>query len=126
VLSLHTNCRLPSPPLADVNYIKIMTNAVKKYETVPKRKEMISGSMFHYIATLSKCASEESFVHAVFDWIALGSYTGFQKLEWCLDHHDTFATINDPNWGDRSKALPVITGDFGFAADSGCRIQDLA
>jgi hypothetical protein len=31
-----------------------MTNAVKKYETVPKHKEMISDSMFHYMAALSK------------------------------------------------------------------------
>ena len=74
--------------------------------------------MFHYIATLYKRASKDSFVHAVVNWIALGSYTGFQKLEWCLDRHNTFTTIDKPNWGNCPKALPVITGDFGFAADS--------
>ena len=68
---------LPSPSLANVNYIKIMTNAVKKYKTVPKHKEMISNSMFHYIATLYKRAFENSFIHAVVDWITLGCYTGF-------------------------------------------------
>ena len=49
-LSLHADRGLTSPSLADVNYIKTMTNAVKKYKTVPKRKEMIFDSMFHYIA----------------------------------------------------------------------------
>jgi hypothetical protein len=85
-LSLHTDRGLTNPNLADINYIKIMTNAVKKYETVPNRKEMISDSMFHYMATLYKRASDDSFVHAVVDWITLGCYTGFRKLEWCSDH----------------------------------------
>ena len=70
--ALHTDRGLPSPQGADINCVKIMTNSVKKYETVPKRKEMISDSMFHYIATLYKCASDDSFAHAVVDWITLG------------------------------------------------------
>jgi hypothetical protein len=58
-----------------------MTNAVKKYKTVPKRKEMISNSMFHYITALSKRAPNDSFIHAVVDWITLGCYTGFRELK---------------------------------------------
>jgi len=103
-----------------------MTNAVKKYKTVPKRKEMISNSMFHYITVLSKRASDNSFAHAVVDWITLQCYTGFQKSEWCLDHHDSFATIDDPNWGHRPTALPVITSDFKFNTESGRRVHDPA
>ena len=49
-LSLHASCGLPHPKLADFNYIKIMSNTVKKYEDVPKRQEMISNDMFHFIA----------------------------------------------------------------------------
>ena len=77
MIPLHADRGLTSPSLADVNYIKIMTNAVKKYEAVPKRKEMISDSMFYYIVALSKCASDDSFIHAVVNWITLGCYTGF-------------------------------------------------
>ena len=88
---------LPSPSLADVNYIKIMTNAVKKYVTVPKHKEMISDSIFHYIAILSKRASKDSFVHTIVNWITLSCYTGFRKSEWCSNYHVSFATIDDPN-----------------------------
>jgi hypothetical protein len=103
-----------------------MTNAVKKYETVPKRKEMISDSIFHYIADLASSASEDSLVHTISDWIILGSYTGFRKSEWCSDHHDSFTTINDPNWGDRQTALPVIVEDFTFSSSTGCQVYDLS
>ncbi len=48
-LALHTDRGLPNPKLADLDYIKIMTNAVKKYKSVPKHQEMISDGMFHFI-----------------------------------------------------------------------------
>ena len=48
-LSLHANCGLPNPRLADLDYIKIMSNAVKKYKDVPKCQDMISDGMFHFI-----------------------------------------------------------------------------
>ena len=54
-----------------------MANAVKKYKTVPNCKEMISNSMFPYITALSKCVFDDSYVHAINDWITLGGYTGF-------------------------------------------------
>ena len=77
-----------------------MTNVVKKYEVVPKWKEMISNSIFNHIATLYKCTSQDLFVHAVIDWVILGCCTIFKKLEWCTNHPATFDTINDLNWGD--------------------------
>jgi hypothetical protein len=102
-----------------------MTNAIKKYETVPKRKKIISDSMFHYIASLTSHTSEDSLVHAVMDWIALGCYTRFQKSEWCSDNHDLYVTIDDPNWGDRLNALPIITKDFSFASTSRRCVHDV-
>jgi hypothetical protein len=103
-----------------------MTNAVEKYETVPKCKETISDSMFHYIVALSQRASNNSFVQAVVNWITLGCYMGFQKSELCSDHHDSFATIDDPNWGNRPTALPAIASDFTFSATSGRQVHNPA
>jgi ABC-type transport system substrate-binding protein len=103
-----------------------MTDAVKKYESIPKRKEMITDSMFHYIAKLASRSAKDSLTRAMVDWIVLGCYTGFRKSEWCSDHHDSFDTVDDPNWGDRPTSLPVITNDFSFATESGRRIPDLA
>jgi hypothetical protein len=101
-----------------------MTNAIKKYESVPKRKEMISDSMFHYITNLASRASEDSLIRAVTDWIALGWYAGFRKSEWCSDNHDLYATIDDPNWGDQPNALLIIAEDFSFASVTGHRAHD--
>ena len=102
-----------------------MTNAVKKYVTVTRHKEMISNSMFHYIA-LSKRASDNSFILTVVDLITLGCYLGFQKLEWCSDHHGSFATIDDPNLGPRPTALSTIASDFTFNTESRHRVHDPA
>jgi hypothetical protein len=102
-----------------------MTNAVKKYKTVPKRKEMISNSMFHYIANLASRTSKDSLVHTITDWIALGCYTGFRKSEWCSNNHDLYSTINDPNWGDRPITLPIIAEDFSFTSATGRRAHDI-
>jgi hypothetical protein len=43
-----------------------------------------------------------------------------------LDHHNSFATIDDPNWGHHPTALPVIASDFKFATRSGRRVHKLA
>jgi hypothetical protein len=102
-----------------------MTNALKKYETVPKRKEMISNSMFHYIANLASRTAEDLLVRAVTDWIVLGCYTGFRKSEWCSNNQDTYTTIDDPNWGDHPNALSTIVEDFSFATATGSRIHDV-
>lgn len=77
--SLHKDCGLLHPKLVAIDYIKIMTKAVKKYETVPKKQEMISDSMFHYRAHLACHASLEYFIRAISNWIILKCYTGFQK-----------------------------------------------
>ena len=59
-----------------------MTDTVKKYESVPKCKEIINDSMFHYITKLASRSAKDSLICATVDWIVLGCYTGFQKLEW--------------------------------------------
>ncbi len=38
-LALHTDRGRPNPKLVDLDYIKIMTNAVKKYQDIPKCQE---------------------------------------------------------------------------------------
>ena len=79
---------------------------------------MISNSLFHYIAKLTARTSKDSIICAIVNWIALGCYTGFQKLEWCSNHHDSFTTIGDPNWGHCLTALPIIAHNFSFATES--------
>ena len=110
-LSLHRDLGLPSPSLADVNYIKIMTTALKKYKLIPKHKEMIINSMLHHIEMLYKHTPKDAFIHSVMYWIILGCYTDFSKSEWCSDHHETFDTAGDLTWGDHPMSLPVIADE---------------
>ena len=91
-----------------------MTNAVRKYESIPKRKDMVPDSIFHYLAHLYRHASLDSFIHAIIDWIILGCYINFQKSELRSDHPCTFAMIYDPNWGNQPKALPVFADNFSL------------
>ena len=125
-MSLHIDRGFPNPHQVDINYIKVMTNTVKKFETVPKHKEIISDTMFHHIANLASRASKDSLVRAITDWITLRCHTGFQKSEWCSDDHDEFTTISDPNWSDRPNALAIITEDFSFSSATRRHIHDIA
>ncbi len=67
-IALHIDCGMPNPRLAVIDYIKIMSSAVKKYEDVPKCQEMISDGMFHFIARHAKHSSQDSFVCAITNW----------------------------------------------------------
>jgi hypothetical protein len=60
-----------------------------------------------------------SFIHATIDWIILGYYTGFQESEWCSGYPCTFVTIDNPNWDNQPKALPLIADDFSYALVTG-------
>ena len=45
----HTDLGLPSPRLADTDYISVILDAVKKYQSVPDRREMIHDSMYRHL-----------------------------------------------------------------------------
>ena len=122
---LHVHRHLPSPKTADLNYIKIMTDAVKKWEAVPKRQEMISDSMFHYMVKLYGQAHPDSLVASLCEWCFLGRYTGFRKSEWCSDHPHEYAKILDPEWGNKPNAIPLIAEDLTFLGPEGQYLGDI-
>jgi hypothetical protein len=51
-ISFHTQCGLLHLHSADIDFIKIITDAVNKHKTVPKHCDMIHDMMFHHMATL--------------------------------------------------------------------------
>jgi hypothetical protein len=125
-ISCHTDRNLPSPRTAKLDYIKIVTDAVRKYELVPNRREMIHDVMFHHMTKLyNKHAkhSPDSLIVALCEWIFLGRYTGFRSSEWCHESPTTYARINDPEWGERPDAIALIPQDITFFDKSGSRIN---
>ena len=119
---LHERRKLASPRAAPIDYVDIILKAVKKYEIVPNRREMIHDNMYHELTRLYKQAcksSPDSQVAALCDWLFLGRHTGFRKSEWCHDSSTTWATITDPEWGDRPNSVALILQDITFQTADG-------
>jgi hypothetical protein len=121
-IACHTSRKLPSPTMADMDYIKTITEAVRKYEKVPNRREMIHDAMFHFIIQQYKkfrTHSPDALVTALCEWLVLGRYVGFRSAEWCHESPTTYKRIVDEEWGDRPDSLALILGDFSFATCDG-------
>jgi hypothetical protein len=84
-LQLHHDRNLPNPQGTPVNYISLMTEAVRKWELVPNRHEVIHDAMFHHLLKTSSSHHMDSLHTVATDWSLLGGYTGFRKSEWCQD-----------------------------------------
>ena len=69
----HTDRQLPSPRTGvPIDYISLMTDAVRKYEHVPDRREMIHDPMMLKIIQRLQSATPDSHAAALCDWIFLG------------------------------------------------------
>ena len=124
-LECHTQRKLISPKEAEIDYIKIITSAVQKYEKMPNRREMIYDSMYHHMIKLRSRYSEshpDCLVVALCDWMFLGRYVGFRKSEWCNDHKTAYTKIDDPEWGSRPDALSLIKEDIQFFSSTGAPV----
>ena len=112
VIQLHTDRHLHNPSSAHINYISLITDAVRKWELVPNRREVIHDAMFHHMLKVATTSPSDDFHCAATDWSLLGRYTGFRKSEWCQDSPHSHARITDPLWGDRPDSVAVIAEDF--------------
>jgi hypothetical protein len=50
----HISLGLPDPRWAPTNFIKAITDVIKKYEKVPNRREMIHDAMYEHMLVLYK------------------------------------------------------------------------
>jgi hypothetical protein len=121
----HTDRLLPSPRTGvPIDYVSLMTDAVRKYEKVPNRREMIHDPMMAEIISRSTSSSPDSLQTALCDWIFLGRYNGFRKSEWCNDHRTKYARIEDPLWSG-PDAVSFILEDFSFFSPTGVQLSDI-
>ena len=121
----HTDLGLPSPRLADTDYISVILDAVKKYQCVPDRREMIHDSMYRHLVheyESSVSGHPDSLGPALAEWLFLGRWVGMRKSEWCGDSPTSYKTIDDPEWGNRPNALPFIFQDFRFFTQGGAEV----
>lgn len=124
-IKCHTDLHLPSPRKADSDFVAVILDAVKKYETVPRRREMIHDSMFEHLLGMYQAYKKkhpDALTPALIEWLLLSRWVGPRKSEWCSDSPTTYKTIDDPEWGNRPKALPFIFDDFVFTTKGGQRV----
>lgn len=122
----HTDRHLPSPLTADIDYVGIILDAVKKYEKVPDRREMIHDSMYTNILKTYRMEVPHSPDHltpSLIEWLLLARWVGPRKSEWCSDSPTKYKIIDDEFWGDRPTALPFIFDDFTFLNSTGQEID---
>ena len=102
--------RLPVTPVLDTDYVQVIIHTLQRYENVPKRRNMISDAMMHWLKKHPK-HGQDSALSAIVDWLVLGRYTGFRKSEWCNTSQSTYDKIE--NWPGQ-PALAFVSSDFTF------------
>ena len=69
-------------------HIKDIIHEVKRWESVPDRREPLTKNMIEYIYNkgikLAKCKKDNLYM-ALADWLILGQQTGFRRKEWAQD-----------------------------------------
>ena len=86
--SLHIARKLPDPlqpSFLEHDMVSVLLNAVKAYEKVPNRKEMITDAMVTHMLQECTLSPPDSLQRSILDWILLGRVTGVRRSEWCQD-----------------------------------------
>ena len=90
-----------------------LLKAVKSYEQLTNRKEMIYDNMLAHMLKICRLISPTSLDSSLLDWIILGRFTGARRSEWCQDSQSVEMTI--PTF---SHPIPepkaFILSDFEF------------
>lgn len=99
-----------SNQLLNIDYLNIVLTAIESYENIPNRKNMITDKMCRTISELAANKPAVSLEAALYDWITLGRYTGFQKSEWCQDSQTEYEKCELKG----SPARAMLMKDFKF------------
>ena len=107
--------QIPIPYRFKQDYIDIILTALKRYEGVKDRRNMISDHMVRLLHKHSRKHPEHSLPRALLDWIILGRYNGARRGEWCQTTQTTYRRTRDtlPCW-PTDEAQAFIAADFVF------------
>jgi hypothetical protein len=121
----HTSLGLADPRRAPINFIKTITDAVRKFEKVPNRREMIHDSMYEHMLVLYEkyyTKDPDCLLVSLCEWMFLGRYTGFRREEWCNEKSNEYTRITDPLWvGNATRSVAIE--DFTFFDAKGAPIK---
>jgi hypothetical protein len=120
---------LPDPTeptfLREADQVGPLLKAVKAFETVKNRKEMITDSMVSTMLKSTLLSAPTSLEASLLDWILLGRFTGFRRSEWCQDGPGIEMT--EPSVAqDVPQPRAFLADDFIFYDAAGQRIYNLS
>ena len=105
---------------SDQGFTKIITTAHRKYESMPRRRRMITDGMMAWLIKQANEAPPDSEIRAIVDWIVIGRNTGYRSSEWCQNSQGDYARIQ--NWPGR-PSLAATRNDFTFLGNDERRLS---
>jgi len=101
----------PEQTQLDENFPEIIIEALKKYEKIPKRREVITDSMFAYINEKAQESQKDSLENVFKDWAVWSRYSGPRRSEWCQTTKTKFETVED---GPENEARAIRASNITF------------
>jgi hypothetical protein len=93
------------------NCPSIILKALKKYEKVANRREVITDSMFSYVDKLASKSRTDDKVSVMNDFFKWARYSGPRRSEWCSQWQQKYDRVNEDPEGE---ALALISSDLEF------------
>lgn len=103
-------------------WTNLIISKLEKYEGIPDRREAFTDEMidaFHKRATISQA---DDLAACLYDWIALGRYTGFRRSEWAQSRKNSYERVSP----DVDEAKALIASDLLFFDSRGHLIEKAA
>jgi len=119
-VKLFNDRKIPTSSYDSINYVDMILKAVRDYERVPNRRNMITDDMMVYLLQLAQADNKDGSVAAIVDWIILGRYTGFRMSEWAQSTQTKYAKID--HWPNQPPMAMIYT-DFVFLGEDQRRIH---
>ena len=110
-------------PLDEVNAVMskpVMAN-LRRWESVPKRREMFTDDMHEEFYQRAIKSAEHSLERCFYDWLALGRYTGYRLSEWAQTRKHSYERISATD----SRAKAMIDEDLLFFDNTGKLLQKI-
>lgn len=88
---------------------------------MPNWRDPITKTMILRWANLAQKAHQDSFAAALYNWMVLGHYAGFQKTEWMQDNVD-FKRSHDFARNIDGSVKAFTMSDFEFWGKNNCHL----
>ena len=106
----------PNPLDPDAHkWTRFVIDKLTRYESVKNRREAFTDGMISEFHRRATTAMTDDISECIYDWIALGRYTGFRRSEWAQSRKHSYEYVN----ADIHEARALINRDLHFFDHNG-------